>query len=93
MEVGQTLRAVTPAKGMLVGGYWLGIYIENPGIARALSRKGDFLKGTDIKAISAGKTKAYYGNAINMGREDALENFQSGPWFWIEVIEPKESRE
>ena len=91
LKVGETLRAVTPAKGPLFGGYWACIYIENTEIARHIPRKGDFAKGTNIEAISEGKTKAYYGNSVHMQDENALEIYQEGHWFWIEVIKPIES--
>ncbi|CAA6678544.1 Unannotated [Lentimonas sp. CC19] len=90
MEQGELIRGVTPAKGPLFGGYWLGIYVENPEVARHLPREGDFLNGTDIEAVAEGRTKAYYLNAVHLIGEGPLDAFYTddADWFWIEVVKP-----
>ena len=91
LEEGTRIRAVTPAKGMLVGGYWLGVYVENSEVARHLPRNDSYFEGTDIEAVSPGRTKAYYVNAVNLMNENGQMNFQgTEDWFWIEVVETAE---
>ncbi|MGZ0655878.1 hypothetical protein ACWPKO_10455 [Coraliomargarita sp. W4R53] len=89
LKVGERIRAVTPAKGMLVGGYWLAIYVENSTVARHLPRDDSYFEGTDIEAVGVGRTKAYYVNSVDLESPDGFSNHQlQGDWFWIEVIEP-----
>ena len=88
MEKGDLIRAVTPAKGPLFGGYWQGIYVENAEVARHLPRDGDFFNGTDIEAVGVGRTKAYYLNAVYLMSEVVETTYiEDADWFWIEVVE------
>jgi hypothetical protein len=91
MTVGELIEAVTPAKGLMFGGFWLGIYVEKPEIAQHLPRDGFFLEGTDILATGTGRTKAYYGNAVHLLADEVnVDDYQYGDWFWIEVQEASE---
>ncbi len=87
MEPGELIRAVTPAKGLMFGGYWLGLYVENPEVARYLPRDGSFFDGTDVEAVAVGRTKAYYVNAVHLLPETfETENLAGAEWFWIDVV-------
>jgi hypothetical protein len=82
------MHAVTPAKGMLVGGYWLGVYVENPAVARHVPHGDSYFDGTDIVAVAPGRTKAYYINAAVLGGDSIADDVVQGrQWFWIDVLE------
>jgi hypothetical protein len=87
MTVGERVHAVTPAKGLMFGGYWLGLYVENPEVALYLPRDGSFFDGTDVEAVAVGRTKAYYVNAVDLLPETFDTTYLAGAhWFWIDVV-------
>ncbi|MGZ0655049.1 hypothetical protein ACWPKS_05525 [Coraliomargarita sp. W4R72] len=87
MTPGEVIHAVTPAKGLMFGGYWLGLYVENPEVARYLPRNGSFVDGTDVEAVAVGRTKAYYVNAVHLFSDTfESENLIGAKWFWIDVV-------
>lgn len=92
METGDVIRAVTPAKGLMFGGYWLGVYVAQAEVARHLPREGSFFTGTDIEAVGLGRTQAYYLNAVNLLPAEPLEPeaLEEADWFWIEVVQPQQ---
>lgn len=87
MEVGDVIRATTPAKRPMFGGYWLGVYVEQSEVARHRPREDSFLRGTDIEAISPGRSKAYYLSAVHLLVEPVeINEWEGNNWFWIEVL-------
>jgi regulatory protein YycH of two-component signal transduction system YycFG len=72
---------------MLVGGYWLGIYVADPSIARHLPHGDSYTDGTDILAVAPGRTKAFYVNAVTLGADSLEAEYTNGhAWFWIDVL-------
>lgn len=94
MKVGETIDAVTPAKGGPPGGYWHMVYVIDPSIAESVPVDGSFINGTKITAVAPGKTGAFYTNAGSL--QDAYPNpdveaqmtkYGLQPQFWIIVEE------
>lgn len=93
LRVGESLRAVTPAKALGPTGYWLSILVRDPDVAKVEPHGESLLHGTRITGVSPGRTRAFYTNAPEVYLADQDSEFRDqypgpdrrGTWFWIEV--------
>lgn len=94
LRVGESLRAVTPAKALGPTGYWLSILVQDPDVAMAEPHGENLLDGTRITGVGPGRTRAFYTNAPDVYHAEDDPEYRDqypGPemnpiWFWIEVV-------